>query len=427
MKKFLFTLAALMMAGSAMANDYFYLADFEVPQSALGASGAAGRIFVDVKAHFDNYVSAWQVDLGGEEMNVLPGGVTVFNAAAGADMTVPYMDIACNELTVSGSWGTGQNNTRFISAIAGTAGFWFAPGLDPDNDDPVSYGIVKWQGDYDQMFTVTFQFPQDFTGAEFAIWTAPASGADTRGPITAGEVVKKTFNITVEQGEDPTTPFVGTADVTFNGNIATISYTSNDPNATVEVTLNGDPLNVTFENGVATYEAPTTADVEGTFTYTVAIKVTPTDAFPGDPVSDSDTYSFTMEKTATPVIAVVDENAHHCYFTVTGEGDVHVYVNGTEVFPNANGQYAIYAVEGQPVDYVITATAQGAGKLISDVATKNYHFDAWDGVDELVNGKTVAGVRYYNMAGQEMQQANGMTIVVTTYTDGTTSAVKVMK
>jgi len=31
------------------------------------------------------------------------------------------------------------------------------------------------------------------------------------------------------------------------------------------------------------------------------------------------------------------------------------------------------------------------------------------------------------MAGQEMQEAHGMTIVVTTYTDGTTSAVKVMK
>ena len=48
-------------------------------------------------------------------------------------------------------------------------------------------------------------------------------------------------------------------------------------------------------------------------------------------------------------------------------------------------------------------------------------------VDELNAGKTVAGVRYFNMAGQEMQEANGMTIVVTTYTDGTTSAAKVMK
>ena len=49
------------------------------------------------------------------------------------------------------------------------------------------------------------------------------------------------------------------------------------------------------------------------------------------------------------------------------------------------------------------------------------------GVNELVDGKTVAGVRYFNMAGQEMQEANGMTIVVTTYTDGTTTTTKVMK
>ena len=48
-------------------------------------------------------------------------------------------------------------------------------------------------------------------------------------------------------------------------------------------------------------------------------------------------------------------------------------------------------------------------------------------VDELNAAKTVAGVRYFNLAGQEMQEANGMTIVVTTYTDGTTTAVKVMK
>ncbi|MBQ3363002.1 MAG: hypothetical protein IJG42_03510 [Muribaculaceae bacterium] len=48
-------------------------------------------------------------------------------------------------------------------------------------------------------------------------------------------------------------------------------------------------------------------------------------------------------------------------------------------------------------------------------------------VNELADGKTVAGVRYFNMAGQEMAQPEGMTIQVTTYSDGTTSAVKVMK
>ena len=49
------------------------------------------------------------------------------------------------------------------------------------------------------------------------------------------------------------------------------------------------------------------------------------------------------------------------------------------------------------------------------------------GINEMNAGKTVAGVRYFNMAGQEMQQADGLTIVVTTYTDGTTSAAKVVK
>ena len=48
-------------------------------------------------------------------------------------------------------------------------------------------------------------------------------------------------------------------------------------------------------------------------------------------------------------------------------------------------------------------------------------------VNELNAGKTVANVRYFNVAGQEMAQPQGMTIKVTTYTDGTTSAAKVVK
>ena len=49
------------------------------------------------------------------------------------------------------------------------------------------------------------------------------------------------------------------------------------------------------------------------------------------------------------------------------------------------------------------------------------------GVSEVNAGKTVASVRYYNAAGQQMARPDGLTIVVTTYTDGTTSAVKVVK
>ena len=48
-------------------------------------------------------------------------------------------------------------------------------------------------------------------------------------------------------------------------------------------------------------------------------------------------------------------------------------------------------------------------------------------VDEVNDGKTVASVRYFNAAGQEMSQPSGLTIQVTTYSDGTTSAAKVIK
>ena len=47
-------------------------------------------------------------------------------------------------------------------------------------------------------------------------------------------------------------------------------------------------------------------------------------------------------------------------------------------------------------------------------------------VDEVNAGKTVAGVRYFNMSGQELAQPEGLTIKLTTYSDGTTSAAKVL-
>ena len=48
-------------------------------------------------------------------------------------------------------------------------------------------------------------------------------------------------------------------------------------------------------------------------------------------------------------------------------------------------------------------------------------------VNELNESKQVASVRYFNIAGQEMTQPAGLTIQVTTYSDGTTSATKVIK
>jgi len=51
----------------------------------------------------------------------------------------------------------------------------------------------------------------------------------------------------------------------------------------------------------------------------------------------------------------------------------------------------------------------------------------YTGVNEMNSAKSITNVRYFNIMGQEMTQAQGLTIMVTTYSDGTTSTVKVMK
>jgi len=129
------------------------------------------------------------------------------------------------------------------------------------------------------------------------------------------------------------------------------------------------------------------------------------------------------EVTDMPVIHYDEET-----FTVTveGAGEIHAYVDGIEV-------QLPYTFEQGETDatYVVTATAQEQGKEISETAQRIITVPAKEShpvnVDEVNAGKAVAGVRYFNMTGQEMQEANGMTIVVTTYTDGTTNAVKVVK
>ena len=77
--------------------------------------------------------------------------------------------------------------------------------------------------------------------------------------------------------------------------------------------------------------------------------------------------------------------------------------------------------------YRVEAYAVAPGKLPSEEIAYEFVVAPVTGIDEMMNGKTVAGVRYFNMAGQEMSEANGLTIMVTTYTDGTTNAVKVVK
>ena len=77
--------------------------------------------------------------------------------------------------------------------------------------------------------------------------------------------------------------------------------------------------------------------------------------------------------------------------------------------------------------YIAFSIGMNANGEWGPLASVEFTTPGTTSINETTVGKQIAGIRYFNMAGQEMTEANGLTIIVTTYTDGTTSAVKVMK
>ena len=64
MKKILFTLAMLLMAGSAFADNYLYMDDIVLTKNFVEQSSKTDRrINVPVKAHFEQWTNAFDVIL----------------------------------------------------------------------------------------------------------------------------------------------------------------------------------------------------------------------------------------------------------------------------------------------------------------------------------------------------------------------------
>ena len=94
-------------------------------------------------------------------------------------------------------------------------------------------------------------------------------------------------------------------------------------------------------------------------------------------------------------------------------------------------ELSITDATGAPIDYQPLHTGVDTYSFVMPNGPVNINVIFTEapitGVNDINAGKTIANVRYYNMAGQRVAQANGATIVVTTYTDGTTRTVKMMK
>ena len=613
MKKFLFTLAAVLMAGSLYAGEYFVCEDYEIAQDQIGKN-----VNIDIKAHFDAYVSAWMSEF------FLPENVTLVGVKKGADMNLTFLDEFGDETTVAPD--ITRQGTKLIVAVM----------VAQYSEDGEMYGVAKWApGDYDQMMILVVKANEQFQGGEIKIVSDFSCGQDSRPEINenrssergaegisqltvegatpvlqdlSGEILigsptdEGKVSITYTGDEDVTilvvvngveTPIDEDGNITINEGRSIIVVTveaegfnpksltgeiewvkpvvpekTEKPVITWEEVEGGVQVTATGDGHICLYvEDELVAEGEGTATYFIASTeleeeygVSATAKEEGKEISDPAVETVWVpgigtpepEKTPDPVINYDDET-----FTVnvTGNGTIHVYVDGEEV----TNPYTFEQGE-EDVTYVITATAQEDGKEISEtvelivvvpgtgepgpqpqegfvlilidqfgnevpyplnegvdgdhtttVTLKYYPWGEfyWDpaltdeqneanrpnvpfyflingerygadiemretvlgyamenplflgaednycvpvgfsytlgvaykdgdyyvyaaiskatGVDELNAEKAVAGVRYFNMAGQEMQEANGMTIVVTTYTDGTTSAVKVMK
>ena len=136
------------------------------------------------------------------------------------------------------------------------------------------------------------------------------------------------------------------------------------------------------------------------------------------------------EKTGAPTFHGYTEDGIHGYFVEiipTEESVIYyriIYPDGTETDWAEYEEILSFEGDGK---YRVEAYAVADGKLPSEEIAYEFVVAPITGVEEMMNGKEVAGVRYFNLAGQEMTEANGLTIMVTTYTDGTTSAVKVVK
>ncbi len=136
------------------------------------------------------------------------------------------------------------------------------------------------------------------------------------------------------------------------------------------------------------------------------------------------------EKTGAPTFHGYTEDGIHAYFVeiIPTEPSVIYYrvqfPDGTWTEWAEYEDILSFTGDGK---YRVEAYAVADGKLKSEDIAYEFVVAPLTGIAEMNADKAVAGVRYFNAMGQEMQQADGLTIVVTTYTDGSTSTVKVVK
>ena len=542
MKKFLFTLAALLTAGSVYAINVI-VPDVDFTEDQIG------KVYLlPISVELDNeYINGWDFTM------TYPEGLTVGTVKSNnalLNQTVPANEDGDEAMVTP----MGEAKADHIVGAYGTAGYW-----DEDGDGVFeSYGAVKIgpTGTF-KMYEIRITPTAEFTGGEVTVTWLVSGGFDLRNGQTkvqqegttvatltvpaapqpevtekpvitweandeaqevvitvtgAGELVLYNDDIEVARGESPltyTVPYTedpegeemgfsataqeegkevseyALATVEIPGKPAVQPEVTEAPVVTLEVTDDAVIITATGDGDVILYvndeavENPYTIARPEAGEDDIIIFVYATAQEEGKEIGTSEVQQVVVEAQEGGEVPPVDPHAEG-YWLVTYD------MNGNEIWTElteSNGDYNVilrcsygvygtfdyYGGETRPdivyyivvdgvrygaaVDGTLTVLgealknpltegennyvlSEGLGKVynmgvaIDEMTGDMYVYAAVAGfteIDEMNAGKAVAGVRYFNMAGQEMQEANGMTIVVTTYTDGTTSAVKVMK
>ena len=325
----------MFMVGSAFAAegvDYAYIEDFELTEAMLGNN----NVRRDVKCHFQNYVSAWQVNF------TYPEGITCRGFVKGSDLTLTYLDELGEQQTITPALNKNADNTRCI--VAQTEGAY--------DEDGNYMGAAQWApGDYAQMWIVVLNIAANFQGGDITMISAMSSSGWNGGTTPEANTTKTTVcHITLPGGNTEAL----TADITIGdpeGLFVPITVANvNDEAAVITVTVGGEAA--TIENGGVTLPAWNT-DYEIVVTVTAA----------GEGYEGTVSKNKTVNAGEEPVTACnIVWTAVDGVLTVDVESETgaveHLYMGRAEVAIPYSTTYDIYEGYG-PVTFTATAKVDG--------------------------------------------------------------------
>jgi len=385
MRKFLLTFAAISMAMSALAANRLYLGNISVLKEHLGDT-----IVVPVYMDCDAYVSGWQFDI------IMPDGLTLVRCDDGTDLTIPYTDTGGDPDTLQ----VGISSAKHLDwdppcwrllAVTMTQGAEY----NEETGEYETYGVVKWgPADSLEMAVMHIAVSEDFAGGNIGMAYKLASGKDSRGPVVTDQPDAEGCLDDPDYATNPVT----VVDEKPDTKCATPSIFSLDNEGNI------------MPAGFTWYETETNEDGEEigkgvTFTFK--------DNCDSEMCNGNCVIKYAVARYRGMTFDAADKIYIGDWFIWDGVTPFHLTVDELQSTKNNFYVYARCTCKGmESSDVAVYAIT------FNQVVTK---------VDEINAGKTVAAERYFNVAGQEISQPDGLTIVLTTYSDGTASASKIIK